>query len=57
MGWSEQMIKLDFCAVEDKASEIIVTSEADADDKGPEYWEKRLEKWRKLLHGEEVVDN
>jgi hypothetical protein len=51
------MIKLDFCAVEDKASEIIVTSEANADDKGPEYWEKRLEKWRKLLHGEEVVDN
>jgi cytoskeleton-associated protein 5 len=44
-------------SVEDKASEIIVTSEADADDKGPEYWEKRLEKWRKLLHGEEVVDN
>jgi cytoskeleton-associated protein 5 len=44
-------------SIEDKASEIIVTSEADADDKGPEYWEKRLEKWRKLLHGEEVVDN
>jgi cytoskeleton-associated protein 5 len=44
-------------SVEDKASEIIVPSEADADDKGPEYWEKRLEKWRKLLHGEEVVDN
>ncbi|XP_063930783.1 protein mini spindles isoform X2 [Zophobas morio] len=44
--------------VEEKATELITSSSGVAQDvKSPEYWNRRLEMWKKQMYGDRVADN